>query len=516
MISFVQEPLTIRLLWQRPNNTGRGGHFEPITAYIVEMDSEVIFGGNASFTTVTEKARGLNFCAGITCTLDVTFSAARKDPYWFRVFAQNQLGVGRHYAVTNEQSVQVPTAPTGLTVRVIAPRTLFLQWVQPADTGVGGAGRALGTYTLQQAFGDNTFSGGAAIVNRSYSNATFNATVVLPSSGPTYFYFRVFTFNDAGRSAMSALAQEQGVELPSAPILLRTRINTPLEITFFWNISEDTGVTGHLRPLTAYILQVAEEIGHATSSSFGSLWYSDDNTSPEGQAKHLSKLFSNLVKGRTYLFRVAAKNEAGTGPFAAAVSSEAISVPLPPSNFEAAVRSPFQIDLQWIRPPDTGFYEADMSKILRFELQQSTDQSFQTGVSANLIASQPFAFLFNFTAPIVTKGLRHYFRVWSVNEAGRSLYPTNISEQAIDVPATPTQLSISITGALQLTVQWRSVTNFMQSAPDFVYVKHKLHASYFCRQKWLLILSSSSDGWTLWLIECARAVSPRTPGWALE
>jgi hypothetical protein len=261
-------------------------------------------------------------------------------------------------------------------------------------------------------------------------------------------------------------------------------------------------------------LQVAEEIGHATSSSFGSLWYSDDNTSPEGQAKHLSKLFSNLVKGRTYLFRVAAKNEAGTGPFAAAVSNEAISVPLPPINFEAAVRSPFQIDLQWTAPPDTGFYEADMSKILRFELEQSTDQSFQTGVSANLIASQPFAFLFNFTAPIVTKGLRHYFRVWSVNEAGRSLYPTNISEQAIDVPSTPTQLSISITAVLQLTVQWRSVSNFMQS-PYFVYVKHMLHASCFCCQKLLLILSSTSDGSTLWLIDCARAVSPRTPGWAL-
>lgn len=95
-----------------------------------------------------------------------------------------------------------------------------------------------------------------------------------------------------------------------------------------------------------------------------------------------------------------------------------------------------------------------MGKILRFELEQSTDSAFATGVSANLIASEPFAFLFNFSAPTTTKGLRHYFRIWSWNEAGRSPYGTIVSEQAIDVPSTPTSLKITITAIAELTVEW--------------------------------------------------------------
>jgi len=111
------------------------------------MDSNVVFGGSSTWDTVTEETRSVAFCVDITCTLNVTFSAARKDPYWFRVYAQNQLGTGA-YVFTNEQSVQTPSVTTDLTVQLIGPRTVFLQWVQQADTGVGGAVRTLGNYTL--------------------------------------------------------------------------------------------------------------------------------------------------------------------------------------------------------------------------------------------------------------------------------------------------------------------------------------------------------------------------------
>ena len=454
LAATVQEALKIRLVWQRPTNTGRGGHIEPITAYIVEMDSNVAFGGNADFATVTEKARGVTFCVDTTCTLDISFTESRKDPYWFRVNAQNELGTGP-YSVANEQSVQIPTAPRDLTVQVISPRTVFLKWVQPEDTGVGGAVRALGNYTLQQSYGDNTFQVGDTMVIRTYLNTTRNATVVLPSSGPTYFFFRVLTSNDAGLSQLSSIVQEQGVELPSAPILLGTSISTPLEITFSWTKPQDTGVTGHSRPLLGYSLQVTEETGHATSSTFSTLWYSDEDFSADNQANSLSKLFSGLVKGKTYFFRVAAKNDAGNGPFANHVSNDAISKPTSPVDLVAVVRRPFEIDLAWVRPLDNGFYEASLDKLIRFELEHSLDATFTTGLSSNLIASESLPFAYNFSAPTATKGSRHFFRIWAVNEAGRSLTPTLASEEAVDVPSIPTDLSVSITGVLELTVQWR-------------------------------------------------------------
>jgi len=72
------------------------------------MDSNVVFGGSATWDAVTEEARSVAFCVDITCRLNVTFSAARKDPYWFRVYAQNQLGTGPY----------VFTADTGVTGQV--------------------------------------------------------------------------------------------------------------------------------------------------------------------------------------------------------------------------------------------------------------------------------------------------------------------------------------------------------------------------------------------------------------
>jgi hypothetical protein len=68
-----------------------------------------------------------------------------------------------------------------------------------------------------------------------------------------------------------------------------------------------------------------------------------------------------------------------------------------------------------VKPSDTGFFEGDMAKIVRFELEQSTDVTFS---SASLIHSG-LGFNWNFTAPTNTKGQRHYFRIWAVNAAGR-------------------------------------------------------------------------------------------------
>ena len=449
----VHEPLKIRLKWERPTNTGRGGHFEPISEYYVEMDSGVAFGGTADFAAVTEKYRGLTACDGTLCTHDVSFTAARKDPYWFRVFAVNQLGTGPG-AVTNEQSVQVPSAPTGLTVIVIAPRTVFLTWVQPADTGVGtDPVRALYNYTLEQSYQDSTFQDGDNLVSRSFLNNTFNATIVLPSSGPTYFFFRVYTSNDAGNSQISSIVQEQGVEVPSAPIGLATSINASLEIRFHWEMPTNTGVTGQSRPLESYILEVAEEEGRADSSAFSPLWFFDDNVSQANQATTLSRLFTGLDKGKTYFFRVAARNIAGTGPFAAFVSNDAITQPASPISLTAIVDTPFEIDLQWVQPPDNGFNENSLSKLIRFELEQSLVSDFATGVSSNLLPTN-FSTSLTFSAPDNTKGQRHYFRIWAVNQAGRSLVPTVVSEEAIDVPSTPRELSISITDELELTTVW--------------------------------------------------------------
>jgi len=133
------------------------------------------------------------------------------------------------------------------------------------------------------------------------------------------------------------------------------------------------------RPLDRYIVPVAEEAGNEVSSSFTILWSSDDQYSTDNQAQYLTEFFSGLTKGKTYLFRVATSNDAGTGPlndagigpFSAAVSNDAITVPASPVALEAAVQNPFQINLQWLRPPDDGFFENDLALLVRHSSQKS-------------------------------------------------------------------------------------------------------------------------------------------------
>jgi len=125
------------------------------------------------------------------------------------------------------------------------------------------------------------------------------------------------------------------------------------------------------RPLDPYIVQVAEEAGNEVSSSFTILWWSDDQYSTDNQAQYLTEFFSRLTKGKRYFFRVSTSNDAGTGPFSAAVSNNAITVPASPVTLEAAVQNPCQINLQWLRPPDNGFFENDLARLVSHSSQKS-------------------------------------------------------------------------------------------------------------------------------------------------
>ncbi len=98
-------------------------------------------------------------------------------------------------------------------------------------------------------------------------------------------------------------------------------------------------------------------------------------------------------------------------------------------------------------PPDTGFLQQDLARVTTFVLLQSTDATFATGVSANLLESPSTPTALSRVVTPLAKGSRYYFRLYTENVAGRSTGFAVTNEQSITVPSPPT-IAAAITGEL--------------------------------------------------------------------
>ena len=156
------------------------------------------------------------------------FTAARKAPYYFRIYARNFIGysIGVNYKVTLEQSVKVPTTPISITSAVASANKIDISWALPLDTGVLDTSCALLKYRIECAYGSPDMSCTITCANCgdcSWSQigaccsqdvpdlnnvATLNSDLTSLPQSETRFYVRVLAINDAGEGAKSAVINE--------------------------------------------------------------------------------------------------------------------------------------------------------------------------------------------------------------------------------------------------------------------------------------------------------------------
>ena len=365
-VPLPNSPLQILLTWGRPLDTGRGSTEEAIVAYRVELDATgSAFAPGDDMVVVCGSSAGVSIspyssaCAALNAT--VAIPAARFAPYYFRISASNVVGSGP-FAAASAKSVELPSAPSGLSARVTAPRTIQLAWLLPTNRGVGpGLAHTLLHLIVQRSYADSTFGGcalgtagnddcaastsGACCTSVVPGTATDFSSVV-PSSGPSYYRYRVFAQSEAGIGPASASAGEQGVSLPSAPASIQVTTIGPARFRVQWADVADSGLgLGAARPLQFFRLEVCQ----APIYDF-SVLYIDLNFSQATLSYDTPTVFG----GRNYSFRVAAYNDAGRGPASPVVVELAVSLPSTPRHFAAAVQQPLQINLAWVVPSETG------------------------------------------------------------------------------------------------------------------------------------------------------------------
>ena len=466
-------PYTVDLSWDTPQDTGRKGltntdtisidQSEPILSYLLEVDTSV----NSDFGAgnVLVLCDGLTtVCTGLTCvcaakSASVTFLERRYEEYHFRVQAENQVGYGG-YSFSNEQSVGWPSAVPSVNTSVTGIRQISLVWMRPLDTGVGvDYTRPLLQYVLQRSYGDANFGQcaygtnalddcaastfGACCTESGISENTLATMKVMPSIGPTYFFFRVLGQNEVGFGPESARpGKEQGVGPPGPISSLDVQTIGPAQFSIAWTqvTNSGLGVNNTERPLNSFKLQICQD----PVRDFSILYFEQDFLPTEFE---FSKY--DFIGGRNYTFRIFAFNDAGRGDPSMYVTKPAISLPSEPRGFRAAVFVPLQINLYWEFPLDTGFGDATTAPLLNYILNISTSESFS---AFQEVVLDPRALAWNHTG--LTKGTIYYYRIRSQTDAGLSVNAPNASEMAISVPGIARNFSVLVDSPLVIRVSW--------------------------------------------------------------
>ncbi len=274
----------VQLTWLAPENNGGS----PITDYILQRSAD----NGISWSTFNDGS-SVNTNGTIT-------GLSNGTAYIFRVAATNTLGTGDYSEPSTSLIPKtVPGAPTNLT-GTAGVSQVTLNWIAPASTG----GSDILDYEVEYN------SSGGTWTTFSDGVSTNTGTTITGLSNGTQYSFRILAKNAAGNSNYSnTVLYTPQMTTPSAPRDVAATAGY-MEVSISWNEPTSNGGGS----ITDYSIQY--------SSNSGTSWTTFD----DGVSEIKSAIVTGLTNGTFYIFRVAAKNGIGTGPYSIA------SLPAMPSS----------------------------------------------------------------------------------------------------------------------------------------------------------------------------------------
>jgi L-lactate utilization protein LutC len=398
----------VLLSWTLP--TSNGG--SPITNYTIDVSSN----GGLSWTSFPHSVS-----AATTATVT---GLTNGSSYWFKVGVSNAAGTG---LITAAIGPIVPRTVPEVPANVIATpgvSQVSLSWTAPSSNG----GSPITDYTIQY-----STNGGATWTPFTDGTSTATTATITGLTNGSDYMFHVAAVNVAGTGGWSL--SFSAVTPRTVPTLPTSVIGTVgnSQVSLNWTAPTDNGGSA----ITDYAIQY--------SSDGGLSWTSFPHSASAASAATVT----GLSNGTSYVFQVAAVNEAGTGSWSA--NSSSVTPRTVPSAPLSLIGTPGngQALLSWTLPTSNGG-----SPITDYTIQYSTNGGatwtpFTDGTSTATTA----------TITGLTNGSDYMFHVAAVNVAGTGGWSLSFSAVTPrTVPALPTSV-IGIVGNSQVSLSWTAPTD---------------------------------------------------------
>lgn len=285
-----------------PSVTISGADFETPTAlsmFTISVGTTGLTAGTITFNSATSIT--FNF-TGTAVAGTITISA--------KTTAYNPDASSASNTLSIIVPAVVPDAPTSAGASSGTSSSFVVSWTAPVNNG----GAAISDYGVQYSADAGstweTFTATASSVeSRTVTGLTANTTYI----------FRVTAKNSAGYgpySSNSASVTTAGLTVPETPTAISAGSATSSSLLVSWTAPSNNGGAA----ISDYWLQY--------SSNSGSTW----ETFTASASATASRTVTGLTASTSYIFRVAAKNSVGYGPFSdssTAVSTSAASSPAP-------------------------------------------------------------------------------------------------------------------------------------------------------------------------------------------
>lgn len=219
------------------------------------------------------------------------------------------------------------------------------------------------------------------------------------------YYFRITPINLAGTGTPSSFTLVKTT--PSAPINLSSSVGDGYVIISYL---PPTGNGGNTISLV--------NLERSTTGTFTS-----NTTSSNHTANYQSITVTGLTNSTTYYFRMRAYNQLGYGSYSSgilAVPNRPITVPNPPSGFNAGWVDDDTVSLSWNPPSDNGG-----SPIINYTIYASSGSGFTSNLLT--LTTQNSISSITFDVPITGNYNTFYFRGKANNSVGSSNNSSSIS-----------------------------------------------------------------------------------------
>ncbi|MDR1964248.1 MAG: S8 family serine peptidase [Planctomycetaceae bacterium] len=348
-------------------------------------------------------------------TTQVSVSITAGMVHQFRIRAVNEIGNSdwsNTVTMPTEKPVK-PTTPTGLKAAVSDSQQMIVSWKTVANATA---------YRLERSLSPN---GGWSEIY-SGSDASFTDTGLNSS---TKYYYRVYALNYYVLSGASSVVSETTkAEKPVAPLNIRASAINSAAIRISW----DTAV-------------------HATNYRVEFFDSAKNRWTAIGTTASNSFQHSNLASSTSYQYRVIAISKAGESlPSNTVTVSTPIAIPKSPTGLSGTILDSSTIDLVWKAVEGAQTYRLEYSLTGKSGDWQKLGSSVITGTSGKAV---------NLAA-----GMKHYFRVFALNEAGES-YASNVfsvTTPALAPVSVVTGLTPQAVNDTKVKVFWNAVENATQ------------------------------------------------------